>query len=240
VFAAAGLAALRSNGLCQGSRSATAAPTWPEGPTGHLATTTIVIRHPGERRGIMKRLILLTLLIVLPSSGAQSEGVLYIFTEQTSLDNSATLMPYVPTDLCIVYYGLTGVDDWIISAQFKVALPGDIVITNFTPDPDVSFVEGAVDSNLTCTFNDCIEDGTWGIFIGTITVLNLNTDLKVLEIVEAENLAEEPYKPRVTVCDGAERIVTGVRGWRFCTIDGPCYTSTEQSSWGAIKTIYRD
>ena len=43
VFAATGLSALRSDGLCHGGRWAPAAPTGPGGPDGHLANTTNVI-----------------------------------------------------------------------------------------------------------------------------------------------------------------------------------------------------
>jgi len=44
-----GPSALRTDGLCHGSRRATAAPTGPEGPAGHLANTTNVIRYDSKR-----------------------------------------------------------------------------------------------------------------------------------------------------------------------------------------------
>jgi hypothetical protein len=130
----------------------------------------------------------------------------------------------------------------IFAAQFKVELPpANLTIQEFIPSPAVSATLGHIGVGISCSFSNCEGAGMDYLLIGKITVVAFADVAMDMKIVVAEDINPEnpPVAVRVTMCD-EDRTKHAVLGGWFKTPNGTCNVGTEETSWGAIKEMYRD
>jgi hypothetical protein len=190
----------------------------------------------------MKKMSLTALLVVVLSVGAFAhEGSLGLYTDVSATDCDADFTPYLGYDITMMYFRSDGGPNGISSAEFKVEVPlGQIVISSFTPSPEASVTLGDITTGLSVSFSGCTGTGADYVLIGTINVLPfVATPLSIRVLAADPSTTLPPYDPKVTECDVARTVAPVLGGW-FQAPNGSCSVGTEESSWGAIKEMYKD
>lgn len=188
----------------------------------------------------MKRLsLVIALLVVVSSAAFAHEGSLGLYTSQAGTDCDATFLPYVAQDVYMVYYRSDAGPDGIRAAEFKVEYPVGVVILQ-TPvwSPSVSVTLGTIDAGISVSFTGCTGAGQTYLYVGRVPVMALVAAPFMLRVGTSGAVIEEPFSPRVAICDTQATIV-GVLGGFFSAPEGTCDTAVEDTSWGAIKGMYR-
>ena len=191
----------------------------------------------------MKRLTLTALLLVALTTGAIAhEGSIGLFTNSDANDCDVDFTPYLASNITIMYFRSDAGPDGIFAAEFKVVVPdGQMVISSFTPSPQVTLIMGDISTGIACSYGACTGTGSDYTLIGEMSVLPMFAVPVPLQIrvMASNNLTEPPFAPIVARCDETRTIVGVLGGW-FSSPEGSCSTGTEETTWGAIKEMYRD
>lgn len=191
----------------------------------------------------MKRLAMAALILIALTTGAFAHvGSIGIYTNTSATDCDMTFTPFLNADLTIMYYSSDAGPDGITAAEFKMEVPaGLVVISSFTPSPEVSVTLGTIDVGIACSYTGCTGSGNPYTLVGTVSVLPFSAAPVTLKILGSDNLpAGATVEPRVSMCDDPVRTIVGVLGGWFSGPDGTCNVGTESKSWGAIKELYKD
>ena len=201
------------------------------------------MRKGKKEEGKMKRLSITALLLIALTTGAVAhEGSIGMFTDMTGNDCDLTFSPFLSYDVFILYMKSDAGPNGIFAAQFKVELPpAGLTIQEFVKSPEVAITTGNIGVGISCSFSNCSGAGVEYVLIGTITVVAFVDQAMDMKIVVAEDINPEnpPVAVRVSICDEARTMHAVLGGW-FKTPNGTCNVGTEETSWGAIKDMYRD
>ena len=199
------------------------------------------MRKRKKEEGKMRKLSIAALLLIALTTGAVAhEGSIGMFTDMTGTDCDLTFSPFLSYDVFILYMKSDGGPNGIFAAQFKVELPpAGLSIQEFVKSPDVSVTMGNVAVGISVSFSNCAGTGMDYLLIGTISVVAFTDQAMDMKIVVAEDVVNPPFAVRVIMCDEA-RTKHGVLGGWFKTPNGTCNVGVEETSWGAIKEMYRD
>ena len=111
----------------------------------------------------MKRLSLTALLLLVLSTGAFAQfeiGSIGMYTDLTAVDCDYTFTPYVPTDIYVLYYKSTAGPDGITAAEFRLEAPaGLIIVSSFTPSPNVNIPMGEITNGIALAMDGCVGAG---------------------------------------------------------------------------------
>jgi len=190
----------------------------------------------------MKKLSIAALLLIVLTTGAVAhEGSIGMFTDLTGNDCDATFSPFLSYEVYILYMKSDGGPNGIFAAQFKVEVPASMSIQEFVKSPEVSVTMGNVAVGISCSFSNCAGAGMDYLLIGTISVVAFADVAMDMKVLVAEDIVPEnpPVAVRVSICDD-DRTKHAVLGGWFKTPNGTCNVGTEETSWGAIKEMYRD
>lgn len=206
------------------------------------------MRTRKKEEGEMKKLTICALLIIALSAAASAhEGSIGLFTEDGWIDGSdcdADITPYLAYPIAIVYFRSDAGPNGIFAAHFKLDTPElgvKVLVQDFHPAPGIIIFTGNITSGLSCAFADCTGGGEDYVLIGTIDVVVLVVEPMAFRIVVAEDIDPDnhPVEVRVVICDEDHSKVAVLGGW-FTTPNNSCFTGTEETSWGAIKEMYKD
>ena len=133
-------------------------------------------------------------------------------------------------------YVYDNVDVWfyssndVIAAQFSIVFPSNVVYADVTYNSALSVIEGDIESGLRVAFSECQADIGW---IASIQVM-------VLDITQSMiNLVAHPDNEFVIIATCAEtNPIVSYRGAYF-TINYCIESAVENSSWGAIKQVFK-
>ena len=190
----------------------------------------------------MKRLTITALVLIALTTGAFAhQGSIGLYTDTAAIDCDMTFTPYLGADITIMYYKSDAGPDGLTAAEFMVEVPaGLMVISTFTPSPDVSVTLGDIATGIATSFTGCTGSGNDYTLIGTLSVLPFASTPMQIKVLTSTVITAPPYEPRVSMCDDPARTIVGVLGGWFTGPDGSCNVGTESKSWGAIKEMYVD
>jgi hypothetical protein len=120
-------------------------------------------------------------------------------------------------------------------SRFRLELPAGSSFFAFTPSPWRSFtLTGSILSGASITYGECL---TGANPLGTITAILTQGTLCVRPADGSLNIM-------VSDCAFVETAATG--GAAYVASNGPCYeawqgiVATDQKTWGAVKSLYRE
>ena len=189
----------------------------------------------------MKRLTITALVLIALTTGAFAhQGSIGLYTDTAAIDCDMTFTPYLGADITIMYYKSDAGPDGLTAAEFMVEVPaGLMVISTFTPSPDVSVTLGDIATGIATSFTGCTGSGNDYTLIGTLSVLPFASTPMQIKVLTSTVITAPPYEPRVSMCDDPARTIVGVLGGWFTAPDGSCNVGTESKTWGAIKEMHK-
>ncbi len=123
-------------------------------------------------------------------------------------------------------------DDGLKGFDFKIVLNGDICTAN-TDNPDLSVTMNSPTSadGWVGTFSGCMTEWTW---LTKLDLVVTNLDPHYVEIIE------NPETGAVEATDCTEGYpINDLIVLNNYGVNTPCQTDAENSSWGAVKSMYR-
>ena len=194
----------------------------------------------------MKRLSLITLLLITLTTGAVAhDGSIGLYTDMSAMDIDMTFVPFLSSEITIMYFKSDAGPNGITAAQFKLEIPSSgLTIQEFVASPEVSVTQGDIGVGILLEFSSCTGVGMDYVFLGTVAVIAFVNEIMILRIVTAEDVVTEdpPVAIRVALCDEVGTMQAVIGGY-FTSPNGTCWNwpwhGTESKSWGAIKSLYR-
>lgn len=192
----------------------------------------------------MRRLSMALMLVLILTSGiAAHEGSIGLYYSQAALDCDFTLVPFSPINVYIMYFRSDGGPDGITACEFKLGSnPPGVLSLSFTPSPEVAATTGSIITGLSAAFENCTGTSQSYVYVGYVETMLTEFGVPSLQIqvLASDDLNIPPYTPRATDCgDLGNRQICGLLGGWFTSPDGTCSVANNESSWGAIKDMYR-
>lgn len=184
----------------------------------------------------MKRLSTALILIIALTGGAFAhEGSLGLYTDQTATDCDAAVAPFTPYEITIMYFRSDGGPNGIFALEFSIDIIGDWGFFG-TPtwNPAVTLTNGDISTGIAVSYGDCEGAGADYAWVGTIPFTSLGATSGLIKVGPSTAYSQ----PIVAMCDEMRTLVPILGGY-FSAPEGSCEIGTEESSWGAIKNMYR-
>lgn len=188
----------------------------------------------------MKRLsTVIALLAIISSAAVAHEGSLGLYTSQAATDCDATFVPFVAQNVYMMYFRSDAGPDGITAAEFQIDYPaGSVILQAPAWSPSVAVTLGDLTTGMAVSFAGCTGAGQQYVYIGYVPVMSLAPVPFTLRIVVSSQVVDPPFTPTVAVCPDPRPLVTVLGGY-FSSPDGTCNVATQETSWGAIKGMYR-
>lgn len=189
-----------------------------------------------RRREKMKRLSTALILIIVLSTGALAhQGSIGLYTDQTATDCDAAIAPFTPYSIFIMYFRSDGGPNGIFALEFSIDIIGDWGFFGSPAwSPAVSITNGDIATGIAVSYSDCEGAGADYAWVGSIPFTSLGATSGTIKV--GPSTAYD--LPIVAMCDDM-RTLAPVLGGYFTAPDGSCDIGTEESSWGAIKSMYK-
>ena len=175
------------------------------------------------------------------ATGVQAhEGSIGVYSTMFADDCDLEIPPFAPVDLYIVYFRGDSGPDGIRGAEFKAECSSPLVNFNaFTPAAG-AIPLGDVATGIGIVFDACTGAGTSTVYIGTqeIFVMGVVSDWTIRILPSPTSFPATDY-PIVSQCDVLQTLHPVLGGW-FHEGEGNCELAPENSSWGAIKSMYTE
>ncbi len=189
----------------------------------------------------MKKLSLTAVLVILMATCVCAhEGSLGLFTAETALDcDYKPAAPIEQITLYLVYYKSDSGPNGITAFEFMLEISSNVWFTSATWQQGF-ITNGAVMSGISVASQGCFGSGMTYAPLGNIKVFLTtldNFENQYARIVPDPG-AEFPHV-YISMCDEDRTMHEVLGGW-FLFNEGACLTGTETTSWGAIKSIYRN
>ena len=191
----------------------------------------------------MKKLVMgIACVILFVSNAFAHDGTIGLFTSDLAVDCDGTPTAYVPYTVYMVYLmsdgGPNGILGWDLRVEFSVGAPDILVgVPIWAPNtlPQGTDIEYGV--SVVSDGGYCIGLNDETVYLGHFTVMSTGiVGFRAQVMPHTDNNDEVVY---VVMCDIAhtEHVVTG---GTFIFQDGQCNTDVEDSSWGAIKSLFKE
>lgn len=191
----------------------------------------------------MKKLSLTVILVLgLATLAFAHEGSVGLFREESAVHCDVATDPAIfeQVEMYVVYDRSDAGPDGITGIEFKMEVTPSIQFSS--AEWQQGFVTlGDVMTGISVVANGCFGSGMQYVPFGTITVFLVDTsnlENEYARLVPDPGLAEPP-SVYVTTCEEGYPLHAVLGGWYKFKINS-CNTSVAPTSWGAIKTIYKD
>ena len=177
-------------------------------------------------------------LVMLATAVYGHDGALSLYTNNSLGDCDRTSTIFM-TDTMQLFYVRGSGPDMGNAAEFKLELSSTNVF--FAPPPIwsnlITVTLGDVETGMSITGAGCLGVGEPVVYLGMIFVTN-GFETGEFRVKVASHPTSIP-NPGVwiTLCDAGQTMYQ-VLGGTF-VFNGTCNPAVEQSSWGAIKSLYR-
>ncbi len=176
-------------------------------------------------------------VMVLGAPAFAHNGALSLYTDSGIGDCDLTSGMFV-TDTIQLFYVRGSGPEMGNAAQFRIEKSSEMVL--FTPDPEwtplVNLTIGDIQSGIAITAAACLGSGMNIVYLGNIYVFNM-TELGMFTVKVVAYPLSVPPAINITICDPGQTVYS-VLGGTF-VFNGTCNPATEETSWGAIKSLYR-
>lgn len=184
--------------------------------------------------------LVVALLIAVSTTAVAHEGSIGLYTSQAATDCDAAFVPFVAQNVYLVYFRSDAGPNGITAAEFRISYPvGQLFFGTPVWSPAVSLFFGTLEEGQAVSFSGCTGVGQDLLYIGQVPVTLLVAVPFQLKVETSNSIVNPPFAPRVSMCDDPQRTIVGVLGGYFSAPDGTCNVGVEESSWGAIKGMYR-
>ena len=189
----------------------------------------------------MKKLSIIAIIVLMTASAVSAhEGSLGLFTSEAATDCDATLPPFTPFDVYIMYLRSDGGPDGITGAEFRAELSvpaTEVAILSPTWNPAL-LTNGDVTTGIGVVFqSECYGPGESMIWIGTLQLMSMGApagwDMRIL----GDPRSTSPPGLNVSICDTEKSMQPILGGW-FIGEEGRCNVGSESTTWGAVKSLY--
>ena len=179
---------------------------------------------------------LVLVALVMMASAASAEPTVSLRIGDDNWE-AATIRPNQQVDLNIY---LSGIDASINAVEYKVNLPGDLIVMSNTYG-----FPGALDFGNASTvgnaigFGECVAvlqvtQGHPDLLVHTMRVFSLGyCDLSPITLTAFEGGSDSPTTPRYSTCGGAAMSLAS-SGAQIAVTTVP----NDSDSWGAVKALY--
>ena len=187
----------------------------------------------------MKRLSLLFLVILVAASAISAhEGSIGLYYNQTATDCDATLPPFTPTNIYLIYYRSDAGPDGITGAECRVEISSaQVSLVSFT-EPPSTLTNGNILTGIGIVFTtDCFGAGQEYVLLGTLSLLSQAAPEGWTAKVFGDPRSQTGDGLNVAICGGTKPLQPVLGGW-FIGQDGACNVGVETATWGAVKSMY--
>ncbi len=188
----------------------------------------------------MKKLSIIAILILMTASAVSAhEGSIGIFTTELATDCDATLPPFTPFDVYLMYIRSDGGPDGITGAEFRAEISDPAVaILSPTWNPAI-LPNGDVATGIGIVFTgvSCYGPGQSMVWLGTLQLMNMGAPAGWTMKIFGDPRSSTGTGLNVSICDEFKTMVPVLGGW-FIGEDGTCNVGAESTTWGAVKSLY--
>ncbi|MCX5752948.1 MAG: hypothetical protein NTW97_04780 [Candidatus Krumholzibacteria bacterium] len=180
-------------------------------------------------------------LMLLFGSAVAHNGALSLYTDIGLSSCSMNIEPFAQDTINMYYVRGTGPDlGNAVEFRLEASIP-DALILSTDWNSQINMTLGDVSTGISLTASQCLGQNESVVFIGAIGLMYAGADAGVLFaiMVKEDPTVADPPGPGiyVTECVTGNPMVT-VLGGTF-VFNGSCDTGVQQTSWGAIKSLYK-
>jgi len=120
----------------------------------------------------------------------------------------------------------------VMSVKFAISYPANVTQSSLTVNPGIAYTQGDLESGINVQFQSCMYGWVW---THHQTLYITDTDPDWIYIVAHPGEGSYYF---TTCIDGYPS--EGVMVVNHLAVNQPCVIATEETSWGAIKSLYKD
>lgn len=184
----------------------------------------------------MRTLLCAVLVAVFVSSATAHEGAISLYLDETITDCDAYINAF-ETQPVNVYYIRHHGPELGKGVEFMVLITTPDAL--FSPPPvwssAISLIIGDIQSGISMVSPTCMGVGQDVVYLGRLSVLSLMMSPATFYMGIMPHPATGAIS--ITLCD-ANNTIASVLGGAF-VFNGKCNVATDETSWGAIKSLYR-
>jgi hypothetical protein len=194
-----------------------------------------------DRQGgdVMKKLAMSALFLMLMfGSAVAHNGALSLYTDIALSSCSAAIGPFGQSTFNMYYVRDAGPDlGNAVEFRLEASIPDALFLgTEWTTAIQVTL--GDILTGISLTSSQCMGANESVVYIGAITIMYTGfNDAELFTIMVKEDPGADPPGIYITTCVPGNPMAT-VLGGTF-VFNGTCNTGVQDTSWGAIKSLYR-
>ncbi len=177
----------------------------------------------------MKKVLLIASAILVLASAANAQYV-GLYADAGRVSCSVTVMPYTPFECWVL---MSYPERGIQAAEYRLILPAGIISTATTTNPDINLTLGDWAAGISVSFMTCWQTWVWPQHI---SCLSLGVAAPGFITVEGKPLSL-PYFLQVASCELGFPIYP-LKVLNHLALNCSCVIGTEETSWGAIKSLF--
>jgi hypothetical protein len=188
----------------------------------------------------MKKLAMSALFVILlvGSAGAHN-GALSLYTDATITVCSRSIASF-ETDTIRMYYVRSNGPDLGNAVEFRLeASTIDALFLGTEWNSQITVTLGDIQNGISLTASQCLGADASIVYIGSIFVMYTGFVFppETFTVMVKENPTAQPPAVNITICDPYQT-VQAVLGGTF-VFNGSCNPGVRETSWGAIKELYK-